>query len=255
MIRPLYLDAATRWSVGLDDGPALKVSAPGRARSLYPLSRVARVLSPAHADWTTPALLACLQAGVPIVFHDARGEPLGWCFGPRRRETSLGNLLRLAVDHPEGGVLLQQWQRACERREILEALAEALALTYRPDAASARARLCNVHRVRLGQPAGSYVRALQRSATAMVSEHLYKALGDPSLIGFSIEGVHLGEVLASLMEWQLHRVLLRVRPQSLMNVCVARFAAAEMERSGAELHSACGRLLGDLERFLRERLL
>ena len=45
IITPLYLDAAWPWQVRLDDGPALHISAPGRARSLYPLQRLARVVS------------------------------------------------------------------------------------------------------------------------------------------------------------------------------------------------------------------
>jgi hypothetical protein len=167
----------------------------------------------------------------------------------------LGNLLRLAADHAEGVLLLRQWQKAAERREILDALTEAQALTGRLDSVSARASLCNAHRVRLGQPAGRYLRALRCSATALVSDKLHQALGDPSLIGFAIEGIHLGDILTSLMEWQLQTVLLRYPPQVQINGCAARFAATAIERSSAELHSACGRLLGDLERYLRERLL
>ena len=79
-------------------------------------------LSPSHASWTTAALLACLRAGVPVVFHDAGGQTVGWCFGPRRRETTLANLLREALDLPAGPDLLREWQRTQARREMLDTL-------------------------------------------------------------------------------------------------------------------------------------
>ena len=112
MIKPLYLDSSLAWQVRLDDGPALNISAPGRARSLYPLQRLARVISPSQAQWSTTALLACLRAGVPVIFHDTTGDPVGWCFGPRKRETTLGSLLREAMGLPQGRQLMVGWQQA-----------------------------------------------------------------------------------------------------------------------------------------------
>lgn len=254
MIRPLYLDAGLPWQVRLDEGPALHVSAPGRARSLYPLQRLARVVSPSHAQWSTVALLACLRAGVPVIFHDAAGEPVGWCFGPRKRETTLGSLLREAMGHPLAASLFGDWQRAAERSEILAALRVLAVGSRQLDTAAVRARLCNLHRLRTGEPAGAALRALQRANAALVAERLHGLVGDPSLIGFCREGLHLGRMVADLMEWRIHQVLYAAPLLAVTRQSPSRFAAAAIERESAALHRTCGALAGSLEHHLRERL-
>ncbi len=254
MIRALYLDAAQAWRVRLDDGPALHVSASDRARSLYPLQRLARVVCPAHAQWTTAALLACLRAGVPVVFHDPTGEPVGWCFGPRKRETTLGSLLRQALGQPRGTGLIDTWQQAAARREILAVLRALGSGSRNLEPASVRAHLCNLHRVRSAQAAGPWLRALSRANAALVAERLHGLVGDPALIGFAAEGLHLGRVMNDLMEWQLHR-LLHAAPLSVLRLASpGRFAAQAIEQGAAALHRCCGELAGGLELHLREQL-
>ncbi len=254
MIRPLYLDAALPWQVRLDDGPALNISAPGRARSLYPLQRLARVICPTHAEWSTQALLACLRAGVPVVFHDGAGQTVAWCFGPRKRETTLANLLREAFDQAHCTELIGAWVRAEHRREILATLRAVGATSCRPEPAAARAQLCNAHRTRTGQPAGQWISELTQAMQALVAERLHGLVGDPSLIGFAREGLHLGHTVSALMEWQLHRILHATPLITLQGSPPGRFAAEAIERHGAALHRCCGELAGGLERYLRERL-
>ena len=254
MIKPLYLDAALPWQVRLDDGPALHISAPGRARSLYPLQRLARVISPSHAQWSTPALVACLGAGVPVIFHDAAGDPVGWCFGPRKRETTLGSLLREALGHPESARLIGGWQQAAARREILAALRALNTRSGNLEPAAVRAHLCNLHRVRIGRPSGAWLRALRRGTAALVAERLHGLVGDPALIGFACEGLHLGQTMSDLMEWQLHRILHASPVLAVTQSTPGRFAAAAIERESATLHRTCGDLAGGLEYHLREQL-
>lgn len=254
MIRPLYLDTALAWRVRLDDGPALNVSAPGRARSLYPLRRLARVVSPSHAEWTTPALLACLRAGVTVVFHDAVGDTVAWCFGPRKRETTLASLLREALDQPQWAELIGGWVQAAHRREIISAVHGLGAGACRLDPAAARVRLCNMHRLRTGQPAGAWIDALIQANAALVAERLHGLVGDPALIGFAREGLHLGRTISALMEWRLHRVLYATPLSTLARNMPGRFAAEAIERHSAALHCCCGELVGSLEHHLRERL-
>lgn len=253
MTRALYLDAARPWTVQLDEGATLHMSTPGRARSLVPISRLARITCPAHARWDTASLLACLRAGVAVVFHDAAGQPVGWCFGPRQRETTLGNLLREAVGRPDGSALLQAWRDAAGRHEMLEAH-RALGLPAIPGtAAQGRARLCNAHRLRRGEPAGSMLRTLQRGCAALVAERLHQTLGDASLIGYSSPGIHLGEWLLQLMEWRLHIVLGAMPVRSDM-VEPGPAAARALEQHSTWLHGGCLELLGQLELHLREAL-
>ncbi len=252
--RALYLDAATSWQVKLDDGVALHVSAPGRARGLYPLARLARVVSPADASWTLPALLACLEAGVPVVFHDAYGEPVGWCFGPRRRETTLTALLREGLGHPEWDASFAVWRAAAERRQVIAALRGTETSGGRLDAAAARVDLCNRHRRRLGRPAGPHLRALQRAAAALAAEQLQRCVDDAALIGYARPGLHLAQVFAGLLEWPLHRVLWASSAAEINGTAPARFAAAALERHAAELHRTLGELFGSLELHLRDWL-
>jgi hypothetical protein len=251
MTRALYLDAATPWQVKLDDGVALSVSAPGRARGLYPLARLARVVSPASADWALPALLACLRAGVPVVFHGPHGEPVGWCFGPRRRETTLTALVREGLARPDWDARFGLWYAAAERRQVIDALDATGTRGRRLDAAAARVQLCNRHRVRLGRPAGPQLRALQRAVAALVGEQLQRHVGDAALIGWARPGLHLGQVMSGLLEWALHRLLWATPAAEIAACAPARFAAATIERHRAELHRTIGQLLGGLELHLR----
>ena len=254
MIKPLYLDAAQHWQVTLDDGPALNISAPGRARSLFPLQRLARVVSPSHALWSSAALLACLRAGVTVVFTDAGGQAVGWCFGPRRRETTLTCLLREALGLPQGGALMADWQHAQERREMLDTLYALQVSSRELTVIAVRARLCNLHQHRLGQPAGPWLRALQGLTEAWVAERLHGLVGDPALIGFACEGVHLSRLLSGLMEWPLHRLLQRLPLALFETLSPVRLAATAVELHGARLHSALGNLTGSLEHYLRAEL-
>lgn len=92
MMRPLYLAPGIDWQVSLDDGPSLHISAEGRARSLIQISKLSRVVSPVRVRWESKALIACLRSGVPVLFSDTRGETVGWCFGSRKRESTLSGL-------------------------------------------------------------------------------------------------------------------------------------------------------------------
>lgn len=254
MIRALYLDAARPWQVALDDGPALRVSAPGRARSFYPLARLARVISPSHAQWSTPALVACLRAGVPVLFHDAAGDTLGWCFGPRKRETTLASLLREALDQPQWAALIDTWLEAAHRREMMAALRAMNTVSVLVEPAAVRAHLCNLHRLRVGRPVRGWLVALQRAADALAAQRLHGLVGDPALIGFAREGLHLARTFGELLEWRLHGIVHATPPLALAQSVPSRFAAQAIERHAAELECCCGDLAGSLERHLREQL-
>lgn len=254
-LHPLYLEAGFAWEVRLDAGVALHVSAPGRARSLYPLRKLARVVCGTQASWDTSALVACLQAGVPVVFHDGQGAAAAWCFGPRRRETTLEQLLREGLGRPEWRDRFEAWRHAACRREALGALAYTNVHSHRLDAPSVRSRLANLHRLRLGFAAGPWLHALQRVADGLAAEAVQQAIGDPALIGYASPGLNLAAELGALLEWQFHRLLHDATPQALLAQTPGRFAATVAQSRGAPLHRACGDLLGDLERQLRDWLL
>ncbi len=71
--RPLYLAPVADTYVSLD-GPALCVSREEHAPQLFPLVRLARVVSATSIGWSTEALLACAERGISIVFMDEQGR-------------------------------------------------------------------------------------------------------------------------------------------------------------------------------------
>src|SRR5690625_6343858 len=69
-IKPLYLAHGRHVRVRNQDD-VLVVRSMGRAASIYPFKRLSRVVSANDVHWHNGALLACLQAGVPVSFIDA----------------------------------------------------------------------------------------------------------------------------------------------------------------------------------------
>jgi hypothetical protein len=254
-IRPLYLEAGQPLDVGLADGVSLFVVQAGRARSLYPLRRLSRVVSGRNARWSTDALVACMDAGVPVLFRDGRGNPIGWCFGERRRETTLGELLRLGIGDPNWPSNYGAWKDAAQRREIRSAL-QCMGLGERAvDPKGARSDLCNAHRVRIGVPCRELLSALEAAVAGLVAETLARQIGESPLIGFARPGLHLGMEFTDLLQWRLHRILQATPAGLLRESRPDRFAARAIEQHGGVLHRTLGQLLGDLELSLRNWLL
>lgn len=253
-LRPLYLEAGRTWHVCLD-GPALRIETVGRAPTRAPLAKLARVISPQDSQWTTQALIACLKAGVPIVFTDRNAEVQAWCFGPRRRETTLTALVREGLARIDGLEVYETWHRATERRAIASLLGDLRIFATRAEVGDARGRVCNHLRARLGFPPAGLLRALDGAMGAYVAEQLHIALGDASLIGYAREGLHLGRSITALMRWEAYRALAREPIHHVHSATPQRLAAGLLESGGAQMASALGSHLGDLERYLREWLL
>lgn len=262
MLNPLVLDPAIAWTIQLDQQVALRVAAPGRARSLYPLSRLGRVVCGRHVQWQTEALLACLEAGVPVLFTDHRGASLAWCFGMRRREATLQELLRLALSQPQWAQWFEQWRAATARREIMACLHE-LDLPARDlNERAVRVQLCNWHRCRMGIGVGPHLHTLERAAAGVVGQGLGEAIGDAALLGYSREGLNLPCVVTGLLQWRLHRMLARTRLADLQHeagevplASLRVWALRLIEGPGAPVHRALGEVLAELEQSLREWVL
>lgn len=260
MTRPLYLDPSRDWTVSLDAGPSLHVRAPGRARTLFQIRTLSRIVSPTCATWSSEALIACLRAGVPVLFSDASGEVVGWCFGSRKRETTIASLLRLALDEPDGPIWIEDWRHSSARREVIGAMRE-LGMRYptlgdKLDTAGARSLLCNWHRQRMGEPVSIWLQSLERHVEALAARTVLDYVGDPALIGYPVPGLHLGIVLAGLLQWRLHRIIAASAVHEMLNArsCPGRWAAASVEAHSASLYCAAGAIMGHLEAILRERL-
>ncbi len=258
--RPPYLDDRVDWAIQLDEGPSLKVSAAHRTRTLYPLRRLSRVVSPASATWESDALVACMKAGVVVLFTDCHGEPIGWCFGGRKRESTLASLLRLAIEEPDGADWIRTWERHWHKREMGNALRR---LDLRPviDADDdrfltmhVRSLLCNAHRRRLGKPVGRWLRGLQSAVSGLAANLVQDYVGDPSLIAHPAPGIHLGVTITHLLEWRLHYIMSSAGVSTLDAKNVSRWAAQRIDQHASELYSAVGSMLGSLEYQLRQRV-
>jgi hypothetical protein len=98
-MKPLYIDGATGVQVDYEE-PALVVMVPGKTRQLFPLSRVSRIVVTCPINWSMPALFACADAGIAVVFLLASGEVrCRWLGCIQRRQ----NLVQLFSDF---------WQRS-----------------------------------------------------------------------------------------------------------------------------------------------
>lgn len=119
--KPLYL----RGSPGLRievDGPALRVRRPARAALLFPLARLARVVSSGAVPWDGETLLACAGAGVPVVFVRRDGSVRGYLFGGAARSRDPHDLLytrlRARLIRPGGMARYGAWRQAMTRAAI-----------------------------------------------------------------------------------------------------------------------------------------
>ncbi|MDS4029354.1 MAG: CRISPR-associated endonuclease Cas1 [Candidatus Contendobacter sp.] len=122
--KPLYLQGRNGLAVELD-GPALRVRQPERAAVFYPLARLARVLSKGGVRWTCDALLACADAGIPVVFLDGDGGVRGYLFGPSASDDDLYQRLRAYRRRADGPDRYADWRQEMGGR-ARRALAEQL---------------------------------------------------------------------------------------------------------------------------------
>ncbi len=251
-MRPLYLAGREPLDVALD-GPALRVSSPGRADGRYPLRRLSRVIVSGEVEWQTRALTACLERGVPVTFLDREGRLLGYCFGARSREMPLAERLQELLDRPDWAARYGDWRAAEERKAILRALGGHRARLSDLRPAAVREHLLAGH-LRLARPAR--VRRVHRLLVGMLAalsgEVLTRSGIRPELIGFRRRGLNLANDLTGLLEWELHattRALLRERRRERLEQPAI---AAAFERAAPRLLRRGHGHLGALERWLRE---
>ncbi len=108
--KPLYLQGQSEMAVELD-GRSLRVLQVERAALLYPLMRLARVLSKGEVRWSCEALLACAAASVPVVFLDREGNVRGYLFGPASGGDMLYPCLRAGIRRSGGWGRYADWRR------------------------------------------------------------------------------------------------------------------------------------------------
>lgn len=214
MRSPLFLDVSVANTVVLD-GPALRVQTHERVDVWYPLRRLARVVVTGRVEWETQALLACLEAGVPVAFRRRDGTLIGHCLSDVSSRVSLEALLVSAVQVPGGEQIYQRWLVECWQDWLNRA-----ALVLGEDDAGLRARDAEARVLSL---VPGYlpcrVGLFRRQMQALVASQLAGVL-----LGFGFSDnvhvpltplVHPLRDLGKLLEWDL---LLRVVSGARVNV-------------------------------------
>ncbi|MDW8397848.1 MAG: hypothetical protein RMK90_04690 [Acetobacteraceae bacterium] len=125
MLEALHLDAAERPVAVLLEGPALRLRRAGLPDVFAPLPRLARVVVHGpRVQWRTEALLACAEAGVPVLLLGGRGDLLAVVVParPPAQRRSLAAALDAAAALPGFRAMLENFCRAEVRRACLAAL-------------------------------------------------------------------------------------------------------------------------------------
>lgn len=247
-LKPLYLASGHAWQVSLD-GRALRVEAAGRAPAWYPLRRLARIVSATDTQWQTNALMACLNAGVPVAFLDGHGQPVGYCYGHTRRETTLDGLLQLALDHPDWEQHFGYWRHAMERTLILRLQKVINVPLRRLDAEYVQGRFCNAHFQRLRHPVAPMFRCFTGPIHALAAARLSQLLS-VTLLGHPRQGFCLTTELAELLHWPVHALVHRMAPPLPHDKTMQRIAVTLMEES-TEVQQTLEELLSRFEHWLR----
>ncbi|MDG4554111.1 MAG: CRISPR-associated endonuclease Cas1 [Candidatus Competibacter sp.] len=119
--KPLYLRGGPGLRVEAD-GPALRLRRPAKAAVWYPLARLARVVSSGMVDWDAEALLACAEAGVPVVFLRRDGSVRAYLSGGGARSRDSHDLLytrlRGRLSQPGGMARYGGWRNAMTRAAV-----------------------------------------------------------------------------------------------------------------------------------------
>lgn len=117
LMRPLYIEGSSGTCVALE-GPALCVSAPGKADRLFPLSRISRVVVSGAVDFYCLALLTCADYGISVTFLNENGELRARCLAkPGARQAVIQRLADL-IGRTDGMALYQGWFNAMERMAV-----------------------------------------------------------------------------------------------------------------------------------------
>lgn len=225
----LYLDPEGKLEVARE-GPALRVSRPDRASRWYPLGRLARVVSRREVRWKGEAILACLEAQVPLVFLDAEGRVCGLCVGRSDDVVSLQSHLDAVLAGPDWRERWNNWFRSQERRVIVNLH---LALGWqigdlRP--AAVALRLDTMLADRIGRDRNRRcLGRLRALLSAQVAEGLQRCGIAPERVCGIQGGLNLGREMTRLLSWPLRGRVLRRPPDQHDLEGLARYYQERLE--------------------------
>jgi hypothetical protein len=116
-MRPLYLEGIPGSRVVLDQ-PALRVVFPDKADSLFPLSRISRIVCKGCVEWSMSALLACADEGIQLIFLAANGQVRARWLGQVGERQILAQRLSDLLLRADGLILYTNWFAAIEKLAV-----------------------------------------------------------------------------------------------------------------------------------------
>ena len=248
---PLYLNQGTTLSVDIDAAQRLRIERALLPEKRIPLHLISRIVCSSSVSISTSALLACMRRGIPLVLVEANGKTIGWCFGVRRTENSLRELLRHALDDATWETHYNHW-RSNQQLAISTQVMLLCQVPASPAArANPRAALCNAHRRKHQQPCGQAVAALAQLAQHELAAHLGRECGDPSLLAWSRPGLNLINELGALLGLHAHTDVHHTPPIAA-DQALQPWALQRYERHAAHWQQRIAHLSVAFEQFLRE---
>jgi hypothetical protein len=85
----------------------------------FPLARLSRILVCGRVRWDGEALALCLRHRIPVVFLDARAQPIGAAMPLQGQPGALDELLTEFVDRPHWHARYDNWLRSQRLRVLL----------------------------------------------------------------------------------------------------------------------------------------
>ena len=256
--KPLYLKGGPGLRVEMD-GPALRVRRPAQAALLFPLARLARVISSGLVDWPCEALLACAGAGVPVVFLQRDGSVRGYLFGGDSRcrdpHDLLYTRLRARLTRPGGMQRYGEWRETMNRAAVRALSRQLGQQPEEGDPGRMRQRLTETRQRYAGPGPAIVIEGRLRGLLAGLSAELLAEVGLdarrwPKLeFSFDLAG-DLAELLGWAMETPVLAALARRKEPDALDLSTERDLITVFERSVTDLR----RLGLDALHLLRQKL-
>ena len=202
-MKPLYLQGKTGMRVNFDE-PALSIVAPDKARQLFPLSRISRVVVSGPVDWSMSALFACADCGIGIVFLCETGEVRSRWLG---KVQSRQNFVQLYVELLQRVDSLQRYQDwySAMRRMAVRSATRRLGFT---DWQEADARTLNAW---IQQALPEHCLSVQKVLQGFLLSSVLSYLGDLGLDArsecWADERINLADDLSQLLLWDFYPAL------------------------------------------------
>lgn len=195
--RTLYLAAPGRLRI-TSTGEALVINNDAGSVQRIPVTRLLRIVSNSHAEWSGAALTLCMERGIAITWLGSHDESLGHLWPLRCQPAPLADILDLlATDDPEWPEVYGHWLKR-ERLQVLKRWAAERESAGMPVSAEEwqQAKRAWVY---LGEVAEVLPKRLLGMAEALVASSLSKQGLRPRYWGLAEDPIALATDLTQLL--------------------------------------------------------